>query len=217
MQPERRQIIKLGEPGMRAALVKYAGSVELKTELSSHIKPVDIITKTKHGETLSQEEIFGWVNGITSGKVKDYQTSAWLMAVCLRQPPLSKDETVDLTLAMAASGKVLNLDVNEYHVAPQVLPKEGGIAYHEWFIEFSTEPTKVAEFAEVLDQQLQGKNSYYKDLRKGEMLDIIKITPIKIGGFNAYMKASGKLGGQNKLPRLANDRQLAEELAKFII
>lgn len=110
MQPERRQIIKLGEPGMRAALVKYAGSAELKTELSSHIKPVEIITKTKHGQTLSQEEIFGWVNGITSGKVKDYQTSAWLMAVCLRQPPLSKDETVDLTLAMAASGEVLNLD-----------------------------------------------------------------------------------------------------------
>ncbi|MBI2280951.1 MAG: GH3 auxin-responsive promoter family protein [Bacteroidetes bacterium] len=143
---------------------------------------------------------------VVSGRIKHF-TSAFGEHVI--------GEEVDYAIEQAC--KVLNLDVNEYHVAPQVMPKEGGIAYHEWFIEFSAEPTKVAEFAEVLDQQLQGKNSYYKDLRKGEMLDIIKITPIKIGGFNAYMKASGKLGGQNKLPRLANDRQLAEELAKFII
>lgn len=143
---------------------------------------------------------------VVSGRIKHF-TSAFGEHVI--------GEEVDYAIEQAC--KVLNLDVNEYHVAPQVLPKEGGIAYHEWFIEFSAEPTKVVEFAEVLDQQLQGKNSYYKDLRKGEMLDIIKITPIKIGGFNAYMKASGKLGGQNKLPRLANDRQLAEELMKFII
>lgn len=124
-------------------------------------------------------------------------------------------EEVDFAIEQAC--KVLNLDVNEYHVAPQVTPKEGGIAYHEWFIEFSAEPTKVAEFAEELDQQLQGKNSYYKDLRKGEMLDIIKITPMKIGSFNAYMKSKGKLGGQNKLPRLANDRNIADDLSAFKI
>ncbi len=102
-------------------------------------------------------------------------------------------------------------------MAPQVMPKEGGIAYHDWFIEFSTEPTKTLEFAKELDIQLQGKNSYYKDLRKGEMLDIIKITPLQIGAFNAYMKEKGKLGGQNKLPRLANDRVIADELYKYAI
>ncbi|MGE0561407.1 MAG: GH3 auxin-responsive promoter family protein [Flavobacteriales bacterium] len=143
---------------------------------------------------------------IVSGRIKHF-TSAFGEHVI--------GEEVDYAIEQAC--KVLNLDVNEYHVAPQIMPKEGGIAYHEWFIEFSTEPTKIMEFAEELDNQLQGKNSYYKDLRKGEMLDIIKITPLKIGAFNDYMKQKGKLGGQNKLPRLANDRLIAEELYKFII
>lgn len=143
---------------------------------------------------------------IVSGRIKHF-TSAFGEHVI--------GEEVDYAIEQAC--KVLNLDVTEYHVAPQVMPKEGGIAYHEWFIEFSASPTKTLEFAEELDNQLQGKNSYYKDLRKGEMLDIIKITPLKIGAFNAYMKEKGKLGGQNKLPRLANDRTIADELYKFKI
>ena len=143
---------------------------------------------------------------VVSGRIKHF-TSAFGEHVI--------GEEVDYAIEQAC--KVLNLDVNEYHVAPQVMPKEGGIAYHEWFIEFSASPTKTLEFAEELDIQLQGKNSYYKDLRKGEMLDIIKITPLKIGAFNAYMKEKGKLGGQNKLPRLANDRTIADELYKFKI
>jgi len=141
---------------------------------------------------------------VVSGRIKHF-TSAFGEHVI--------GEEVDYAIEQAC--KVLNLDVTEYHVAPQVMPKEGGIAYHEWFIEFAAEPTKTFEFAEELDNQLQGKNSYYKDLRKGEMLDIIKITPLKIGAFNAYMKEKGKLGGQNKLPRLANDRAIADELYKF--
>lgn len=143
---------------------------------------------------------------VVSGRIKHF-TSAFGEHVI--------GEEVDYAIEQAC--KVLNLDVTEYHVAPQVMPKEGGIAYHEWFIEFSAEPTKVEDFAEELDIRLQGKNSYYKDLRKGEMLAIIKITPLKIGAFKAYMKEKGKLGGQNKLPRLANDRVIAEELYKFII
>ncbi len=143
---------------------------------------------------------------VVSGRIKHF-TSAFGEHVI--------GEEVDYAIEQAC--KVLNLDVTEYHVAPQVMPKEGGIAYHDWFIEFSTEPTKTLEFAKELDIQLQGKNSYYKDLRKGEMLDIIKITPLQIGAFNAYMKEKGKLGGQNKLPRLANDRVIADELYKYAI
>jgi hypothetical protein len=142
---------------------------------------------------------------VVSGRIKHF-TSAFGEHVI--------GEEVDYAIEQAC--KILNLDVNEYHVAPQVMPNDGGIAYHEWFIEFDEEPNKLVEFAQVLDEQLQGKNSYYKDLRKGEMLDIIKITPLKIGAFNNYMKASGKLGGQNKLPRLANDRKIADELMNFI-
>lgn len=141
---------------------------------------------------------------VVSGRIKHF-TSAFGEHVI--------GEEVDYAIEQAC--KILNLDVNEFHVAPQVMPKDGGIAYHEWFIEFAEEPNKLMEFAQVLDEQLQGKNSYYKDLRKGEMLDTIKITQLKIGAFNEYMKASGKLGGQNKLPRLANDRKIADELMKF--
>jgi len=143
---------------------------------------------------------------VVSGRIKHF-TSAFGEHVI--------GEEVDYTIEQAC--KTLNIEVNEYHVAPQVTPKEGEIAYHEWFIEFSSEPSKLIEFAKELDNQLQEKNSYYKDLRKGEMLSVIKITPLRIGAFNAYMKEKGKLGGQNKLPRLANDRVIADELYKYAI
>ena len=71
--------------------------------------------------------------------------------------------------------------------------------------------------ANKIDTLLQGKNSYYKDLRIGDMLSTLKITPLKPNAFNDYMKSIGKLGGQNKLPRLSNDRKIADELTPFKI
>jgi hypothetical protein len=106
--------------------------------------------------------------------------------------------------------------VVEFTVAPQVNPNEG-LPYHEWFIEFAIEPNDVSAFIGVLDLELQKQNSYYFDLIKGNVLQELKLTGIKKDGFNAYMKSIGKLGGQNKVPRLSNDRKIANELVKHRI
>ena len=103
--------------------------------------------------------------------------------------------------------------VTEFTVAPQVKPNEGELPYHEWFIEFEKEPEDMSKFISVLDKSLQDQNSYYYDLIKGSILQPLKIQNIKTDGFKSYMKSVGKLGGQNKVPRLANDRKIAE---KFI-
>lgn len=106
-----------------------------------------------------------------------------------------------------------DIQVNEFTVAPQVNPLEG-LPHHEWFIEFETQPIDLKLFARKIDFSLQKQNTYYLDLREGNILQELKITPIKKGGFAHYMKSIGKLGGQNKLPRLSNDRNLCEDLLK---
>lgn len=105
--------------------------------------------------------------------------------------------------------------IAEFTVAPQVAPAEGGAAYHEWFIEFDAEPDQLDAFAEALDRALRTKNSYYNDLRTGEMLRTAVVRVMQKNGFNQYMQSIGKLGGQNKLPRLSNDRKLADGLGPF--
>ena len=99
--------------------------------------------------------------------------------------------------------------VTEYTVAPQITPNEG-LPYHEWFVEFENEPEDLLELAIKMDQSLQKQNTYYFDLIAGKVLQPLKITSIKKGGFQAYMKSIGKLGGQNKIPRLSNDRKIVE-------
>jgi hypothetical protein len=118
-------------------------------------------------------------------------------------------EEVDRAMTHALSQ--LNFSVNEFHVAPQVQPTEG-LPYHEWIIEFNGEIPELNALQELLDNKMQEQNVYYKDLIVGSVLQKLKITPVKNGAFNAYMKAEGKLGGQNKIPRLANDRKLADAL-----
>lgn len=110
----------------------------------------------------------------------------------------------------------VDTQVNEFTIAPQVNPPEGELPYHEWFIEFETQPIDLKLFAEKIDLSLQKQNSYYFDLRQGNVLQELKITIIPKGGFVRYMKSVGKLGGQNKLPRLSNDRNLANHLLKII-
>jgi len=102
--------------------------------------------------------------------------------------------------------------VNEFTVAPQITPELNELPYHEWFIEFEKEPSDYSKFISILDQELQQQNSYYFDLIDGKILQKLKITSIKEGGFNEYMKSIGKLGGQNKVQRLSNDRKVANEL-----
>jgi len=105
--------------------------------------------------------------------------------------------------------------VNEFTVAPQITPPENELPYHEWLIEFEKEPTDMATFIHVLDSTLQEQNSYYFDLIDGKILQPLKITPIRKEGFRDFMASIGKLGGQNKIQRLSNDRKVAEQLGKF--
>ena len=99
--------------------------------------------------------------------------------------------------------------VNEFTVAPQITP-ESGLPYHEWFIEFENEPTNLEEFALKIDTAMRKQNVYYDDLIVGHVLRTLVIKSVPKNGFQEYMKSIGKLGGQNKLPRLSNDRKIAQ-------
>lgn len=105
-------------------------------------------------------------------------------------------------------------DITEFTVAPMVNP-QGELSYHEWFVEFTTKPDNIENFAQSADEHLQHCNVYYADLRQGNMLQQLKITQLKTGAFSEYMKSIGKLGGQNKVPRLSNDRKIADKLTMF--
>jgi len=102
--------------------------------------------------------------------------------------------------------------INEFTVAPQINPNENELPYHEWLIEFEQPPSDFEKFIHILDTALQQQNSYYFDLIEGKILQTLKITQIKSEGFQDYMKSIGKLGGQNKVQRLSNDRKVADAL-----
>lgn len=118
--------------------------------------------------------------------------------------------------AIKETMEVTRCIVQEFTLAPQVNPAKG-LPYHEWFIEFEKLPINIDEFESNLDQALRKRNSYYNDLITGAILRPLKISTIKKGGFNEYMKDIGKLGGQNKLPRLSNDRAIADKLEKYVL
>ena len=109
------------------------------------------------------------------------------------------------------------VDVIEFTVAPQVAPAEGGLPYHEWFIEFGKEPKDLPAFALKVDKALQQKNIYYFDLIEGNILKPLIVRSLKKDTFINYMRSQGKLGGQNKVPRLSNDRKIADELKSYIV
>jgi GH3 auxin-responsive promoter len=101
--------------------------------------------------------------------------------------------------------------INEFTVAPNINPISG-LPFHEWFIEFETEPENLENFAQEIDYQLRNQNIYYDDLIKGNVLKRLEITKVAKNGFQNYMKSIGKLGGQNKVPRLSNDRKIVDLL-----
>jgi hypothetical protein len=117
--------------------------------------------------------------------------------------------------ALLSALKTTEVSVSEFTVAPQIEPLEG-LPYHEWFIEFENSPSNIEDFATQIDAALQSQNSYYLDLIQGKVLQPLKITPVQKGGFQNYMKTIGKLGGQNKTPRLSNDRKIADVLTQNI-
>ena len=138
---------------------------------------------------------------IVSGRIKHYISA-------FGEHVIGKE--VESALQEAIQGT--NIRINEFTVAPQITPKEG-LPYHEWFIEFENEPEDEVAFAEAIDQAMRKQNIYYDDLIVGNVLRKVVITKVAKNGFQDYMKSIGKLGGQNKIPRLSNDRKIAEVLS----
>ena len=141
---------------------------------------------------------------IVSGRIKHF-TSAFGEHVIA--------EEVEKALTQASRDE--DVEIIEFTVAPQVNPKEG-LPYHEWFIEFAKKPADMETFRLKIDGYMQQINIYYSDLIKGHVLQPLILRDIPKDGFIHYMKSQGKLGGQNKVPRLSNDRKIADELIKFI-
>ena len=140
---------------------------------------------------------------IVSGRIKHF-TSAFGEHVIGEEVEKSLQRTIKAHYAQ----------VNEFHVAPQVNP-ENGLPYHEWLIEFESLPNNISVFTKSLDDELQALNTYYKDLISGGILKPLQLTVINKNGFRNYMKSIGKLGGQNKVPRLSNDRKIADKLRAY--
>ncbi len=135
---------------------------------------------------------------IVSGRIKHYISA-------FGEHVIGKE--VESALKEAMEGT--DIRVNEFTVAPQITPTEG-LPYHEWFIEFENEPTNLEDFALKIDAAMRKQNVYYDDLIVGNVLRTLVIKKIPKNGFQEYMKSIGKLGGQNKLPRLSNDRKIAQ-------
>jgi hypothetical protein len=137
---------------------------------------------------------------VVSGRIKHFISA-------FGEHVIGKEVEQALLLATEGTG----VEISEFTVAPLVNP-ENGLPYHEWFIEFTTPPKDMAQFCSDLDHQLCIQNSYYQDLIEGKVLRPLEIRIVEKGGFSCYMKRIGKLGGQNKVPRLTNDRKIADEL-----
>jgi hypothetical protein len=118
--------------------------------------------------------------------------------------------------ALLSVAEMQKVEIIEFTVAPQVNPQSGALPFHEWFIEFGKVPENLKAFALKVDEALQRKNIYYFDLIKGNILQPLVIRSLKKDTFINYMRSQGKLGGQNKVPRLANDRKIADALTEYI-
>lgn len=114
--------------------------------------------------------------------------------------------------AMQIVADRFQIGIHEFTVAPQVSPPEGGLPYHEWFVESDGRIENIKEVEQALDVEIVRQNLYYEDLIVGNVLRPLKIRQVVSGGFRQYMQSIGKLGGQNKVPRLKNDRSLVDKL-----
>jgi hypothetical protein len=137
---------------------------------------------------------------IVSGRIKHYISA-------FGEHVIGKE--VESALQEAMSGTTIR--VNEFTVAPQINPT-AGLPYHEWFIEFENEPEDSVLFAQAIDNAMRKQNVYYDDLIVGNVLRKVVVTKVIKNGFQDYMKSIGKLGGQNKIPRLSNDRKIVDLL-----
>lgn len=122
----------------------------------------------------------------------------------------------EVEVAMLSTAATFGARITEFTVAPQISPPEGGLPYHEWWVEFDHEPEQLERFAAALDEEMNRQNIYYRDLRAGNILRPCVVRSLPRDTFRQYMKSLGKLGGQNKVPRLSNDRKIADALGALL-
>src|SRR5690606_10461202 len=139
---------------------------------------------------------------VVTGRIKHYISA-------FGEHVIAKEVETALQEAVEATGTL----VTEFSVAPQINPEEG-LPYHEWLIAFEKEPNKMKKVAEIIDEAMRRQNVYYDDLISGNIVRTVVITSVKKDGFNEDMRSKGKFGGQNKLPRLKNDREIADNIEK---
>ena len=122
----------------------------------------------------------------------------------------------EVEAAIMEAAKIHHAQIIEFTVAPMIQAKEE-LPFHEWFVSFAKAPDQLEAFATKVDEELRKRNIYYDDLIRGGILQPLKISNLRPDAFIEYMKSQGKLGGQNKVPRLSNDRKLADQLAAYTL
>jgi hypothetical protein len=158
------------------------------------------------GDTIQFKSIYPF-RIVVSGRIKHF-ISAFGEHVIVSE--------VERALKQAIDSDLTNVTVREFTVAPQVEP-EKGLPYHEWFIEFDNPPINLEVFASRIDEAMQAQNIYYNDLITGKILRPLLIKKVAPEGFKKYMKSEGKLGGQNKVPRVSDNRKIADVLNDYLI
>ena len=142
---------------------------------------------------------------VVSGRIKHYISAFGEHVI---------GEEVEFAILSVASEE--GVEITEFTVAPQVSPEGAELPYHEWYVEFARPPADIYSFSLKVDLALRKKNVYYYDLIEGKILRPLLMHELEKDSFRNYMKSQGKLGGQNKVPRLSNDRHIADELNKWI-
>ena len=141
---------------------------------------------------------------IVSGRIKHFISA-------FGEHVIGKEVEEAMNNAMAK----FNFSISEFTVAPQITPSVEELPYHEWLVEFEQLPENLQQVSKFLDAEMQHQNSYYLDLVEGKILQPLIIRSLKKNSFQQFMKSEGKLGGQNKVPRLSNDRKIADALLKI--
>jgi hypothetical protein len=123
----------------------------------------------------------------------------------------------EVETALLKTCEVHHCTVNEFTIAPQVNPVDQGKPYHEWFVDFELLPADLHTFMVDLDHAMRKQNIYYDDLITGNILRPVQLRIMKPLAFRDYMREIGKLGGQNKIPHLRNDRKIADGLKNYVL
>ncbi len=190
-----------GQPGQRRLGLS---EVELNQQYAMIVSTNAGLWAYDIGDTVIFTSLDPWIIRV-SGRVKHFISS-------FGEHVISEEVNQAILEATERTGATFQ----EFTVAPKIHAQKGE-SCHEWLVEFTTAPSDLNEFAEILDQAMQRQNPYYQDLRAGQILRRLQVSPLSLHASREYMRSQGKLGGQNKFPRLSNDRRIADALLPYLL